>query len=89
MQSNDTILGPGGKRRLIGPGGEQKNLIGPGGTQQIFDFSKSNMILMIGGQILILAIILMIVMFGTAPLTFPAQAMRNTLTRLNSGMNTK
>ena len=79
MSSNDTILGPGGTRRLIGPGG----------TQQVFDFSKSNMILMIGGQILMLAILLIIVMFGTAPLTFPAQAMRNTLSKLNSSVNTK
>lgn len=66
-----------------------KILVGPSGTQQIFDFSKSNLVLMIGGQILILVIILMIVMFGTAPLTFPAQAMRNTINKLNSSMNTK
>ena len=34
--------------------------LGPGGTQQIFDFTKSNLVLMIGGQILILAILLIL-----------------------------
>jgi hypothetical protein len=56
--------------------------LGPGGTQQIFDFSKSNLILMVGGQILLLVLALMVVFFGTAPLSFPANAMRS---MLNSG----
>jgi hypothetical protein len=56
--------------------------LGPGGTQQVFDFSKSNLILMVGGQILLLVLALMVVFFGTAPLSFPANAMRS---MLNSG----
>jgi hypothetical protein len=68
----------------------QASIIGPGGTEQPrqptpktsqYDFSKSNLVLMIGGQVLLLAILLMIVMFGTAPLTFPAQAVRNALSK--------
>lgn len=68
MSSQATILGPGGK--------EQPR---PSGTQ--YDFSKSNLVLMIGGQVLLLALLLMIVMFGTAPLTFPAQVVRNALSK--------
>ena len=55
--------------------------LGPGGTQQAYDFTKSNLVLMIGGQILVLAILLMVVFFGTAPLSFPADAVRNMLSR--------
>jgi hypothetical protein len=51
--------------------------LGPGGTQQKFDFSKSNLILTIGGQILLIALALIVVFFGTAPLKFPANAVRN------------
>jgi hypothetical protein len=58
--------------------------LGPGGKQQIFDFTMSNLVLMIGGQILILAILLMVVFFGTAPLSFPANAVRNMISRNNS-----
>jgi hypothetical protein len=58
-------------------------MLGPGGTEQIFDFSKSNLVLMVGGQILLLVIGLMIVFFGTAPLSFPANAVRNMLNRNN------
>jgi hypothetical protein len=53
-------------------------------TQQVFDFSKSNLVLMVGGQILLLVFGLMIVFFGTAPLSFPADAMRNMLSKRNS-----
>jgi hypothetical protein len=56
-------------------------MIGPGGTQQIFDFSKSNLILMVGGQILILVLLLMIVFFGVEPLSFPAAAVRNMISK--------
>ena len=65
----------------------QATILGPGGTEQPrpstsqYDFSKSNLVLMVGGQVLLLALLLMIVMFGTAPLTFPAQAVRNALSR--------
>jgi amino acid transporter len=55
--------------------------LGPGGTQQTYDFTKSNLVLMIGGQILILAILLMVVFFGTEPLSFPANAVRNMISR--------
>ena len=48
-----------------------------GGTQSVYDFSKSNLVLMIGGQILLLVLLLMIVFFGTEPLSFPANAVRN------------
>jgi len=43
------------------------------------DFSMSNLILMVGGQILLLVFLLMVVFFGTQPLTFPANAVRNML----------
>ena len=66
----------------------QASIVGSGGAEQSrqsatsqYNFSKSNLVLMIGGQVLLLAILLMIVMFGTAPLTFPAQAVRNALSR--------
>jgi hypothetical protein len=62
--------------------------LGPGGTQQVFDFTKSNLILMVGGQILLLVLALMVVFFGTAPLSFPANAMRNMLNKTNSGNKT-
>jgi len=58
--------------------------LGPGGTQQVFDFSTSNLILMVGGQILLLVFLLIIVFFGTPPLSFPAKAVRNMLSRNNS-----
>jgi hypothetical protein len=50
-------------------------------TQNGYDFSKSNLVLMVGGQILILVFLLMIVFFGTAPLSFPANAVRNMVSR--------
>jgi hypothetical protein len=48
-------------------------------NQSAYDFSKSNMILTIGGQILLVVIALMVVFFGTAPLKFDANAVRNML----------
>jgi len=70
-------------------GSTQKQNIGPGGTQQIFDFSKSNLILMVGGQILFIVFLLMIVFFGTAPLSFPANAVRSMLSASKSKNNSK
>ena len=68
-------------------------ILGPGGTQQIYDFSKSNLVLMIGGQILFIALIIMVILFGTPPMSFPANAVRNMLknTPLNKniGLNSK
>jgi hypothetical protein len=82
----NAMLGPGGERRMLGPGGTQKPTLGPGGTQQQqqFDFSKSNLILMVGGQILLLVFLLIIVFFGTAPLSFPAAAVRNMVSSRNN-----
>jgi hypothetical protein len=48
---------------------------------QPYDFSKSNFILMIGGQILLLVLTLMIVSFGTGPVSFPANAVRNMISK--------
>jgi hypothetical protein len=39
---------------------------------------------MVGGQILILVFLLMIVFFGTAPLSFPANAVREMINGNNS-----
>lgn len=50
-------------------------------TQNDYDFSKSNLVLMVGGQILILVFLLMIVFFGTAPLSFPANAVKNMVSK--------
>ncbi len=55
-------------------------------TQNVFDFSTSNLILTVGGQILILVFLLMLVFFGTAPLSFPANAVREMINK-NSGKN--
>jgi hypothetical protein len=55
--------------------------LGPGGTQQIFDFSYSNLTLMVGGQVLLIVLLLMIVFFGVAPLSFPANAVRNMISK--------
>jgi hypothetical protein len=55
-------------------------------TQNIFDFSTSNLILTVGGQILILVFLLMLVFFGTAPLSFPANAVKEMINK-NSGKN--
>ena len=46
-----------------------------------YDFTTSNFILMIGGQILLLVLVIMIVSFGKAPISFPAQAVRNMLSK--------
>lgn len=55
-------------------------------TQSTYDFSKSNLVLMVGGQILLLVFLLMIVFFGTAPLSFPANAVRNMLSTRNTSV---
>jgi len=47
-----------------------------------YDFSKSDFILMIGGQILLLVIVLMVVSFGTGPVSFPAQAVKNMISKM-------
>lgn len=55
--------------------------VGPGGTQQVFNFSYSNLALMIGGQVLLLVLLLMIVFFGVGPLSFPANAVKSMLNK--------
>jgi len=40
------------------------------------DFSKSNMALMIGGQVLVFVLIVLLVNQGGSPISFPANAMR-------------
>ncbi len=82
----ETILGSDTAKKMLGAVTPQKPMLGPGGTQQIFDFTTSNLILMVGGQILILALLLMVVFFGTAPLTFPAQAVRNMIAKGNTSL---
>ena len=45
-----------------------------------YDFSKSNLLLMVGGQIMLLALVIMVVWFGVGPLQFAyADQMRNML----------
>jgi hypothetical protein len=43
------------------------------------DFSKSNMALMIGGQVLVFVLIVFLVNQGGSPISFPANAMRKIL----------
>lgn len=45
-----------------------------------YDFSKSNLLLMVGGQIMLLALVIMVIWFGVGPLQFAyADQMRNML----------
>lgn len=46
-----------------------------------YDFTYSNLILMVGGQILFLGLLLMIVFFGVPPLSFPANAVKKMISR--------
>ena len=41
-----------------------------------FDYSQSNLILMIGGQILIIVLAILILISGNRPITFPADIVR-------------
>jgi hypothetical protein len=50
-------------------------------TSNPYDFSRSNFILMVGGQILFLLLLLAVVVFGVPPTSFPANAVRNMLAR--------
>ena len=52
-----------------------------------YDFSKSNLILMVGGQILLLVLLLMIVFFGTAPTSFPAEAVKEMINKIVQPFN--
>lgn len=58
-----------------------------------YDFSKSDLLLMVGGQIMLLVLVIMVVWFGVGPLQFAyADQMRNMLsssTTVISSSNTK
>ncbi len=54
-------------------------------TKKAYDFTYSNLILMVGGQILFLGLLLMIVFFGVPPLSFPANAVKKMVS--NSAKN--
>jgi hypothetical protein len=45
------------------------------------DFSTSNMILTIGGQILVIVLLLMLALFGVNPESFPANEVRQILNK--------
>jgi len=53
-------------------------------THNGYDFSKSNLILMIGGQLLFLALLIMILFFGPPPTTFPTNAVRQMVSSISS-----
>jgi hypothetical protein len=45
-----------------------------------YDFSKSDLLLMVGGQIMLLAVVIMVVWFGVGPIQFAyVDQMRNML----------
>ena len=45
-----------------------------------YDFSKSDLLLMVGGQIMLLALVIMVIWFGVGPLQFAySDQMRNML----------
>lgn len=46
-------------------------------NSQLFDYTTSNLILMIGGQFLVLILIILITLFGVEPLKFPANQVKN------------
>ena len=58
-----------------------------------YDFSKSDLLLMVGGQIMLLVLVIMVVWFGVGPLQFAyADQMRNMLssnTTVSVPSNTK
>lgn len=45
-------------------------------SSNTFDYSESNLILMIGGQILIIILVLIILFSKNKPITFPSDAVR-------------
>jgi hypothetical protein len=50
-----------------------------------YDFSKSNLLLMVGGQIMLLLLVIMVIWFGVGPLQFAyADQMRNMLNAVPS-----
>jgi hypothetical protein len=50
-----------------------------------YDFSKSDLLLMVGGQIMLLAVVIMVVWFGVGPIQFAyVDQMRNMLSVIPS-----
>lgn len=43
---------------------------------QLYEYTTSNLILMIGGQILALILIILVTLFGVEPLSFPANQVK-------------
>jgi hypothetical protein len=56
-------------------------------NSQLYDYTTSNLILMIGGQLLALIIIVLITIFGVEPLSFPANQVRNYFKTTSSSSN--
>ena len=50
-------------------------------TENPYNFSNSNLVLMVGGQILFLLLLLSVILFGTPPTSFPADKVRNMIAR--------
>jgi hypothetical protein len=55
--------------------------LGMASNESSFDFTYSNLVLMVGGQILILGLLLMIVLFGVPTVSFPAKAVREMIAK--------
>lgn len=52
-----------------------------------YNFQYSDMILSIGGKILLVILLLMLFLFGTAPLSFPANAVRKMFNSASNAIN--
>ena len=55
---------------------------------QSYNFQYSNMVLSIGGKILGVILLIMLFLFGTAPLSFPANAVRKMFNGAANAFNT-
>ncbi len=51
---------------------------------QAYNFQYSDMVLSIGGKLLGVVLLLMLVLFGTSPLSFPANAVRRMFNTMSS-----
>jgi len=47
-------------------------------SDQQFNFTTSNLILMVGGQVLLLILVLFVILFGAQPVTSPLTAILST-----------
>ena len=55
-----------------------------------YDFSKSDLFMMVGGQIALLVLVILVVWFGVGPLQFDyANEVEKMLTGINSAANAK